>query len=277
MTCPGTRSTACRYEAEEEGKESWATSPLSWCSGSPPLQEDRIQRRKNKQINKASHYTRASCLYPFLKPLKLWWKLIQQLIKRELSTNNPHRHAGHPLEPENSKAHFFFKRKGRWGVGTADWQGLKRDTISWWPDGRVDKMLFGSWDLIGFSVYRWAGKQHTSADFLTDIWIFLRLLCGVCELTHTQMCEFTFLFERLSDQTCPYTSSPVWTNRGGTFMRFGCLPWLLLTVSLKRVAHYITPFAGHMQRYWVAAMASAQDKPWEIDTVLSTAKLKHQF
>lgn len=102
MTCPGIQSTACRLEEEEEGKESWAPSPLSWCFGSPPLQKVRVKSKKYE----VSLYIRACCLYQFLKPLKLWWKLIQQLIRRELSTNNPQPHAGHPLEPEG-------KLKGR--------------------------------------------------------------------------------------------------------------------------------------------------------------------
>lgn len=66
----------------------------------------RCRDREKKRNFKASYYIRTSCLHKFLKSLKLSWKLIQQLIKREWSTNNPQPHAGHPLEPEG-------KLKGR--------------------------------------------------------------------------------------------------------------------------------------------------------------------
>ena len=85
MTCPGTQSTACRHEEEEAGRESWAPSPLSWCSGSPPLQ----RQRKKRETLKASYYIRTSCLHKFLKSLKLSWRLIQQLIKRVVNKQPP--------------------------------------------------------------------------------------------------------------------------------------------------------------------------------------------
>ncbi len=131
-----------------------------------------------------------------------------------------------PWSQKASSKADIFKRKGR--GDTADWHRLKRDTISWWPDGPADKMLIGSWDLIGFSIYWWVGEQHTSADFLTDIWIFASGLC-VCVHTHTHAHTHTyaslqFYLKRLSNQSCLYTSSSMWTNRGGMFMRLGCLP-----------------------------------------------------
>lgn len=134
-------------------------------------------------------------------------------------------------------------------------------------------MLIGSWDLIGFSIYWWAGRgQHTSVDFLTDIWIFC--ICSVCLCAH--MCELTFLFERLSNQTCLYTSNPMWTNRGGMFMRLGCLPLFLLTVSLKKMAHCITPFAGHRRSHSTAANENAPNKQCGTGAVaIRSSWLKH--
>lgn len=63
-------------------------------------------------------------------------------------------------------------------------------------------------------------------------------------------------------------------------MRLGCLPPLLLTVSPKKVAHYIrhyiTPFAGHRQSHSVAASENAQNKQCKIEAVASTSSgLKH--
>lgn len=55
MTCPGTQSTACRHEEEEEVKESWAPSPLSWCSGSPRLQKERVTRKNIRPLIISEH------------------------------------------------------------------------------------------------------------------------------------------------------------------------------------------------------------------------------
>ncbi len=178
-----------------------------------------------------------------------------------------------PRSQKASSKADIFKRKRR--GDTADWQGLKRDTISWWPDGPADKMLIGSWDLIGFSIYWWVGEQHTSADFLTDIWIFTSVCVCVRLCARMHMCKLTFLFERASNQTCLYTSSPMWTNRGGMFMRLGCLPLLLLAVSLKKMPHCITPFAGHRQSHSTAANENVQNKQYKTGAVRSTSSWLH--
>lgn len=47
-------------------------------------------------------------------------------------------------------------------------------------------------------------------------------------------------------------------------MRLGCLPLFPLAVSLKKMAHCITPFAGHRQSHSTAANESAQNKQCEV-------------
>lgn len=90
----------------------------------------------------------------------------------------------------SSKADIF-KRKGRRAGGSADWQGLKRDTISWWPDGPADKMLIGSWALIGFTIYWKAGGAVGHLCWLFDSNV---KILHVCVCVHTHMLCFPFLF-----------------------------------------------------------------------------------
>lgn len=159
-----------------------------------------------------------------------------------------------PLGPEGKlKGKTFLREKGR--GGTADWQGLKRDTISWWPDGPADKMLIGSWDLIGFSIYwRTGGERHTSVDFLTDIWIFLSLLRGF-ECAHKHMCEFTFLFEKAVQPDLPIYLQPHVNKQRRDVYEARLSPSHFF--AKESGTTNIMPFAGHRQSHSAAANENA--------------------
>lgn len=99
------------------------------------------------------------------------------------------------------------------------------------------------------------GGQHTSVDFVTDIWIF----GSVCVCART--CTSSHFYVKGCPTWSAYnTNSPMWTNRSGMFMRPGCLPLLLHAVSLKKIADCITPFAGHRQSHLTAANENEQCK-----------------
>lgn len=149
----------------------------------------------------------------------------------------------------------------------ADWRRLKRDTISWWPDGPADKMLIGSWDLIGFTIYWRMGGVRCLC------WLFdwhLNFCVSVCVCAHVHMGTCTSLHFYLKG--CPtrpalIPQAPCEQTWGGMFMRLACLPLFPHTVSLKKMAHCITPYTGPRQSHSTASSEKGQNKQCKMDAV----------
>lgn len=115
---------------------------------------------------------------------------------------------------------FLREKGGGWGALLID-RDLKETQLA---DGQM-ALLIKCW--LAAEIWLaspFTGEWGSSIPLLT-FWLtseFLHLCVCLCARTH--MRKLTFLFERLSNQTCLYNSSPMWTNRGGMFMRLGCLP-----------------------------------------------------